>query len=73
MKDKIDFTKCRQGTKPYGRIIAQCPKCGKNGQKTVYQDGTVIFAHFAVFNLGFLTIKESCYVCGGDNGQEGID
>lgn len=33
---RIDFTKMRKGSRPYGRKIEVCPKCGRKAQATHY-------------------------------------
>lgn len=63
MKKIIDFTKFRKGSKPFGRVIDNCPKCGKKGQKTFYpRDGEYMFAHRGYKQMGFLNIDRCCTI-----------
>jgi len=41
----VDFTKFRKGSKPRGRVIEYCPKCGRKGERTAYRDGMIFFNH----------------------------
>ena len=63
MKNAIDFTQFRKGSKPNGRPIDYCPRCGRRGEKTVYRDGDIRFTHIAhVAMNSFLVIDELCWV-----------
>ena len=67
MSETIDFTKYRKGSKPNGRPIDYCPRCGSKGEKTTYRDGGQLFSHKAkvktLYGTGaYLEITESCTV-----------
>lgn len=63
MKKIIDFTKFRKGSRPFGRVIDRCPKCGKKGQKTFYpRIGEYMFAHKGQEQMGCLSIEEYCTI-----------
>lgn len=62
MTTEIDFTKFRKGSKPHGRLIDYCPKCGRKGEKTVYRNGETLYAHKASLDFGFVTVKDSCSI-----------
>lgn len=71
MGDLIDFTKFRKGSKPYGRPIRVCPKCGKKGEYSQHRikqkDGTYrrlddSYTHTAE-DIGFAhMVKEQCTI-----------
>ncbi len=58
---QIDFTKFRKGSKPNGRPIDYCPRCGRKGEKTIYTDGETNYTHAAESRGFFLLVTDSCY------------
>lgn len=71
----VDFTKMRKGTKTDRGTIDYCPKCGRKGQKTVYEQGFrnpkypsgfapgfTEFNHKAKIVMGFLLIDDHCHI-----------
>jgi len=76
----INFSTYRKGSKPFGRIIDYCPKCGEKGQKTTFRNRKThdveetVYDHkgyVAVLNgIGGLTITEWCIIKEKDNGGE---
>jgi hypothetical protein len=61
----IDLTKMRKGTKPFGRKIEVCPKCGRKGEHTrhSFKAGTSdTYTHTKTFEGFFFSVKEYCCV-----------
>jgi hypothetical protein len=66
MTQQVDFTKFRKGSRPNGRPIDYCTKCGRKGAKTVYRDGDIRYVHTGYIQFGFLTVQESCTIVATD-------
>jgi len=58
----VDFTKMRKGSKPRGRKVDNCPKCGRKGERTNYTNGQTSYIH-TMCNAGlFWNVTDSCLI-----------
>lgn len=68
MSTPVDFTQKRKGSKAHGRIVDVCPKCGRKGQKTIYdpRNGKEMtnYVHKGYIDdiFGFMHVTEHCTV-----------
>jgi len=59
--ETIDFTRYRKGSKPRGRPICHCPRCGRKGERTNYSNGGYNYIHKMHRGLfGFWVVTDSC-------------
>ncbi len=63
MNAAVDYTHKRLHSKPNGRPIEVCQKCGRKGERTVYTDGDRHYVHKARIGVwGLINITDSCYI-----------
>lgn len=60
--DVIDMTTWPLGSKPDGRVIAVCPKCGRKGEKSTYRGAVETYTHTKQFQTIFWMVRESCTI-----------
>lgn len=61
--DVLDMSTWPLGSKPDGRVIARCPKCGKKGERSFYpKSGATSYTHVKQFQTIFWMVRESCDV-----------
>ena len=67
--DLIDYTTWPLGSKPNGRRIERCPKCGRKGEATHYstemaghRGGHSSYSHLVRYETLFWMVKDSCIV-----------
>jgi hypothetical protein len=58
--DVIDMTTFPLHSKPDGRPIEMCPKCGRKGEMTTYKGEPVSYTHTKEFQTIFWFVRESC-------------
>ena len=66
--DVLDWTTFRLHSKPNGRLIELCPKCGRKGEYTRYSakvpkiGGTESYTHMSEYQTIFWFVRDSCDV-----------
>jgi hypothetical protein len=57
-----DLSKRRLHSKPFGRPIEICTKCGRKGEHVKFTDGSQMFAHKKHTTGMFWSVTDSCYI-----------
>jgi len=60
--DLIDWTTFPLHSKPNGRPIEVCAKCGRKGEYTHYRTGGEHYTHLTRFETIFWMVKDSCTI-----------
>lgn len=62
-RSPVDYTRKRLHSKLLnGRRIETCPKCGRKGERAIYNNGEQDYAHKGYIEMGFVTITDHCYI-----------
>ena len=68
--DVIDWTTFPLNSKPNGRRIELCPKCGRKGEATHYgkaAKGGIGYSHLTRYETIFWMTTDSCHVWGAES------
>lgn len=60
--DVLDMTTWPLNSKPDGRVIALCPRCGRKGERSRYKDRSEDYTHTKQYQTIFWMVRESCHI-----------
>jgi hypothetical protein len=60
--ESIDFGAFKIKSKPRGRPIVKCPKCGRKGEQSTYRNGSKLIIHSGELGEFALHVRDSCFI-----------